>query len=652
MAGSEAIVKTLPLVIALAMLCLLVSCSSSSSTPSAPTLTLITVSPTSPSVAAGLTEQFKATGTYTDGSTKDLTSTATWTSGTTTVATITSAGLATTKTQGSSTITAASGSVSGATTLEVTAPTLVSIAVTPANDTIAPGTFLQFTATGTYTDGSTQNLTTSATWMSADATIVSVSTAGLGAAVTSPPPGVGAATVITATSGSVNGNTGISVAAPTLNSITITDGNVTIAAGTSHQYTAIGVYSDGGQRNVTDQVTWGSSDMTVASISATGQGKGLVMGSSTISATLGSVSSPGVTLDVTSATVSSIVVGPVMNTIAPLTQLQFTAVATFTDSSTQDITQDATWSSSATGVATVDSTNQIGRVTAVSAGPVNILAALGGQTGSAPLTVSSATLNTITFRPISANIALLSSLQLLAIGNFSDGSTQFITEAATWSSSNSGAASVDTTGNVFGAGTGAATITAMLGGVSGTADINVENVTSLALTPPPSSLPVGVIAHLQAVATLTDGTTANVNASSTWTSNAPTVALAGDASDTRSLVYGLTPGTALIGAFFEPQIASAQVTFDSATLMSLTLTPVPANGSGIPINGTQDYKLTGTYSDGTTQVLANSQAQWSSADVTIAIVSPSGVATPISAGTTAIKAQYGGMSATASLIVQ
>lgn len=648
--------KTLPLVIALAVLCLLVACSSSSSTPSTPTLNLITVSPTSPSVAAGLTQQFKATGSYTDGSTKDLTSTATWTSATATVATISSSGLATTKTTGSSTITAASGSVSGATTLNVTAATLVSIAVTPANSTMAPGTFQQFTATGTYTDSSTQNLTGTATWSSGDSTIVSIGstapTAGLGAAVTSPPPGVAAATVITATSGSVSGNTGVSVAAPTLNSIAIVDGNVTIAAGTSHQYTALGVYSDGGQRDVSDQVTWASSDMTVATISGTGQGKGLVMGSSTISATLGSVASPGVMLTVTNATVSSIVVGPVMNSIAPLTQLQFTAVAIFSDSSTQNITQDATWSSSATGVATVNSTNPIGRVTAVSAGPVTISAALGGKTGSAPLTVTSATLSTITFRPTAANIAVLSSLQVLAIGNFSDGSTQFITEVATWSSSNSGVAAVNTSGNVLGAATGAATITAMLGGVSGTANLNVEDVTSLAVTPPPSSLPVGVVAHLQAVATLTDGTTDNVNASTTWTSSAPTVALAGDASDTRSLVYGLTPGTALIGVLFEPQIASAQVTFDSATLTSLTLTPVPANGSGIPINGTQDYKLTGNFSDGTQQVLVNSQAQWSSADVTIAIVSQTGVATPISAGTTTIKAQYGGMSATASLIVQ
>ena len=48
----------------------------------------------------------------------------------------------------------------------LTSAGLVSIAVTPANPSIALGTNQQFTATGTYTDGSTLNLTGSVTWSS------------------------------------------------------------------------------------------------------------------------------------------------------------------------------------------------------------------------------------------------------------------------------------------------------------------------------------------------------------------------------------------------------------------------------------------------------------------------------------------------------
>src|SRR5690606_6449709 len=65
---------------------------------------------------------------------------------------------------GTVTITAISGAISGDTTLTVTAAELVSIAVTPANPNVALGNTQQFTATGTYTDASSTDLTASVTW--------------------------------------------------------------------------------------------------------------------------------------------------------------------------------------------------------------------------------------------------------------------------------------------------------------------------------------------------------------------------------------------------------------------------------------------------------------------------------------------------------
>ena len=58
---------------------------------------------------------------------------------------------------GKSTISATLGAVQGSTVLTATAATLLSIAVTPANPSIAVGIAQQFTATGTYSDHSTQN---------------------------------------------------------------------------------------------------------------------------------------------------------------------------------------------------------------------------------------------------------------------------------------------------------------------------------------------------------------------------------------------------------------------------------------------------------------------------------------------------------------
>src|SRR6266852_5757793 len=108
-------------------------------TPSVVSLVAITISSPGPTIPNGSSQQFTAMGTYSDGSTHFLTSMATWTSLNPSVASISSSGLATGLAPGTTTIQAASGSVSGSTPLTVTAATLVSIAVAPADPSIPKG---------------------------------------------------------------------------------------------------------------------------------------------------------------------------------------------------------------------------------------------------------------------------------------------------------------------------------------------------------------------------------------------------------------------------------------------------------------------------------------------------------------------------------
>jgi hypothetical protein len=91
-------------------------------TVTAPVLNAIAVSPANSSLPNGTTQQFTATGSYSDGSTQNLTNSVTWGSSNTSVATINSTGLATAAGTGNTTISAFSGSVSASTTLTVTAP--------------------------------------------------------------------------------------------------------------------------------------------------------------------------------------------------------------------------------------------------------------------------------------------------------------------------------------------------------------------------------------------------------------------------------------------------------------------------------------------------------------------------------------------------
>ena len=250
---------------------------------SSATLTSITVTPSNPTVPKGTTQQFIATGHFSDGSSSTLTN-VTWSSGTLAVATINSAGLAIGLSAGTSTITAASGNIHGSTVLTVGAPTLVSIAVTPANPSIAAGLTLQFTATGTFSDASTQNLTTSVTWTSNTPSTATINATGLATALA-----VGT-TTISAKSGNIAGNTSLTVSAAVLQSITVTPANPVITAGATQQFTATGTFSNGSIQNLTGSVTWSSATPATATINAAGLATSVAAGTSVIRATSGNIS--------------------------------------------------------------------------------------------------------------------------------------------------------------------------------------------------------------------------------------------------------------------------------------------------------------------------------------------------------------------------
>ena len=193
---------------------------SQTSAPKSASLTSIAIGQGSPSILPGQSEQFTATGVFSDGSKQDLTAKVVWSSSQPAIATIASSGMAIAVAPGAATISATSGPVSNSARLTVMSPpppappqppapvTLLSIAVTTASPSIQLGLTQQFSAMGSFSDGSTQNLTNSASWSSSPAGIVGIDGSGLATAV-----GIGNATV-TASSRSVSGTTTVAVSAP------------------------------------------------------------------------------------------------------------------------------------------------------------------------------------------------------------------------------------------------------------------------------------------------------------------------------------------------------------------------------------------------------------------------------------------------------
>lgn len=77
---------------------------------------------------------------------------------------------------------------------------------------------------------------------------------------------------------------------PVLQSIAVTPANPSVVVGASQQFVATGKYDKGGDKVITSSVTWTSSDKNVATIATGGMAQAKTAGTSTITATLGSVS--------------------------------------------------------------------------------------------------------------------------------------------------------------------------------------------------------------------------------------------------------------------------------------------------------------------------------------------------------------------------
>jgi trimeric autotransporter adhesin len=560
------------------------------------TLVSIEVTPTNPSVANGLTETLQATGIYTDHSTHDLTSLVTWSSSVVGVASVSntpgSNGLATTVTPGSATITATLGGISGSTNLTVTAASLVSLGVTPANPSIAKGLKSQFTAIGTYTDNSTQNLTAQVQWSSSDPTVATVSNAlgydGLGVGLN---PG---SVTITATLAGASASTVLTVTPATLVSIGVTPANPSIANGLGSQFMATGVYTDNSTQDLTASVAWTSSDPTVASISNASASHGLATGvgpgSVTITAASGSVSG-STNLTVTPAALVSIALIPANPSIANGTQQQFAATGTYTDTSTHDVTGTVTWSSSDSTVATIsNASGSNGLATSVGQGAVTITATLGTIAGVTGLTVTPAALVSIAVIPANASIANGTGQQFAATGTYTDNSTQPLTASVNWSSSDTTVASISnasgSNGLASSVGQGTATITATLGTISGSTGLTVTAATlvSIAITPLSPSITDGATQQFNATGTYTDNSTQNLTASVTWTSSDATIASVSNAAGSSGLATAAGIGTTSISA------ALGTVTAPAATLTA-TAAPEYAYASNQSDNTVSEFAI-------------------------------------------------------------
>jgi trimeric autotransporter adhesin len=533
------------------------------------TLQSIQVSPTTASIAQGTTQAFTATGAYSDGTTKDLTTTVQWSCLLSNLATVSSssptqglalAALTNNGSPATALITASLGSVSNSAELAIKAAsvTVSSLAVTPATPTIGFGNHQQFSATATFSDMSTQDVTNLASWSSFPPFITSNSGLAIGELTAGESVGTSSITAIFGQSA----NATLTVDLSNLVSVSVSPPSPIIANYTQLTFSATGVFNDGSTRDVTSLVTnWASSDATVAVNFGTTPGnfKAKGAGSAIITASIGTFT-PSAALTVSDATLQSISLAPANATVPTATKLNYGATGTFGDGSTQDLTSQVTWSvQDISGGASISGK---GVLTGSSAGSIAVSAitnsTLGSVSGSAAATVSAATLQSIAVTPATAFVLPGGALAYSAIGTFSDGSTKDVTAQATWTSSSKNVATVSSA-VITGQGVGQSIITATLSGIKRTGNLMVvfPQQVSLAVTPATVQVPTGSSTQLRATGTFSDGTTQDFTTLVNWSSSNPTAATIGYQT---GLVSGLASGVSTVTATLGSVTSTAQVT--------------------------------------------------------------------------------------------
>jgi len=515
---------------------------------SAPTVKSLVVSPGTLALSMGASGQVKAVGTYNNGEQRDLTASVTWDDTAASVATVSSRGTVTPLAVGQTTIRAKYGSVSASAEVTVLAASLTSLSISPSTATLPLGKATQLIATGTFTDNSTRDVSSSVVWSSSNPTVAAVVQDGQLKS-----NAVGTA-IVSAAQGKIASSTNVTVTDAALTAIAVSANSTVLAIGRQAQLKAQGTFTDGTSRDVTNTVTWSSSSPNVVVIGPGGVAQAKGVGTANVIAALGPVSGAQA-LTATAAALNAITVSSSQSPLPVGTTAQLTASGTYSDGSAQDLTAAVRWTSSSPYVVAI---SPAGVAQAKGVGTANVIAALGPVSGAQVLTATAAALITITVSSPQSLLPVGTTTQLTASGTYSDGTAQDLTASVQWWSSSQQIVAVNSAGVASAIAIGSARVVATSGSVSGSTLLAVSPaaLVSVNVSPQNSLIPIGHKQQLSAIGSFTDGTTYDLTSYVNWASdNAQIVAV-----DAHGMAFAVNVGSANVQASYQAVVGTALVT--------------------------------------------------------------------------------------------
>jgi uncharacterized protein YjdB len=567
----------------------------------------LTVSPTAITLGVGATSTIIATTTPSAIPAANLV----WASGATGTATVSAGGVVTAVAVGNTTVTAKTtdGSLTGTTSVYVVG----GITISPTGVAIYVGKTKTMAVTSA---GGITVPNANVTWTTSDATLATVSAAGV---VTATATNTGTVTITaTTTDGAYTSSATLYV----ISGLAVTPTAVTVGIGGTATLTP--VITPAG--TPASSVAWSSNATATATVNSTGVVTGVAVGNTTINVK---------TTDGTTVTSSVYVVGGI--TITPTSgSIDVTKTVTMVVKSTAGVTvpnANVTWTSSNTAIATVSTA---GVVTGVaSGGPVTITATTTDGTYSA----------TATFYVISG-LAVSPTAITLGVGNTSN-ITATSTPAGTpatnlvWASAAAGTATVSTSGIVTAVAVGNTTVTAKTtdGNLTGTTSVYV--VGGITVTPSTAAIYIG---KTKTMTVTSAGGVTVPNANVTWTTSDATIATVSTAGVVTA--SATNTGTVTITATTSDGMYSSSSTI--YVVSGITITPAT---DSLPVGNSFLLTISSTPSTS----ISNTSVTWSSSNTAIATVSAAGVVTAsgTNTGTVTITAKTvdGNKSATSTIYV-
>ena len=466
-----------------------------------------------------------------------------WSTSNASVATVSATGVVSAAAPGTARIAVSARGVSATTTVTVTERLVALLTMTPAIAAVRVGGSVQIRAQPLDAEN-VALVGRRITWSSSDATSARVDAEGI---VTGVAPG---AVSIVATCEGRSAQAAVTITLPPIQTVTLSPTRDTLAVGTDRQFNAT-LRDAGGVVLLGRLVSWSSSNVTVAAVTATGNVIALQPGTAIISASSeGRVGSA--TVVVPARLAGSVAVTPSVSTLTIGSTL--TLQTQITDNAGNVLTnRPLTFASDAPAVASV---TPAGIVTALAPGNARITVTSEGKTGLASVQVVPLPVATLEITPRSASLFVGDVRPFTAVTRAANG-TILAGRPIVWRSGSSGVVAVSAAGIVTGVAPGVALVVAESEGISAASSVTVTVPAVASITLAPGSPSVAVNGVVQLVATLRDATGASLSGRSiSYRSATESVAFV----SSTGLVVGVGVGSAIITVTSEGISATVTIT--------------------------------------------------------------------------------------------